>query len=154
MSSPNVTAGDARTGRARLLALVTEAQRFHDARPHSARRKRSHSRRTSPNSSMSISDSSMSPDDASLAEEYASATGGVEPWEYLRSHVSHFWDTDGGEESGRYARGKQWLTSLQLWDASLSWKQVEQTAPEQSPDSVRERKVAVLRSLKPGQLFR
>ena len=114
-----LAATDARSGRERLLQLVGEAQRFHDAAPAS---KRKTVRRT-PSSSCASSASTISAGD----DEFAS-TNGVEPWGYLTRHVEYFWKADVSPEAQRYAKCMDWLGTLQLWDATLTWKQVEPSA--------------------------
>jgi hypothetical protein len=105
---------DANSGRAQLLVLLSEARRFHATHPGSPRRPRA-----------DLSDSSDSCDSDRSVD--SASSGGLEPWDYLRRHVEYFWANDGGTPAQRYSTVKTWFTTLRLWDATLSWKDVEQT---------------------------
>ena len=134
------TVDDAHTGRERLLQLVAEARRFH---AHHATPRR-------PALPASSTDTSQSSGSAEAPPQSDNAvTGGLEPWEYVRRHVEYFWDSDHGSEKARYATCKEWLTSLQLWDTSITWAQVEGAASEAKAQRRKER----LAQLKPGRLF-
>jgi hypothetical protein len=120
-------------GAAGLLGIVTSAQRYHSEQPGSKRKPVPHS--------PSTSEASSDPSD-------------IEPWEYLREHIKYFWEHDPGTDlNDRYKRGKQWLTSLRLWDTTLTWKQVEASAPEQSPTYHVRKKMSLLAKIPRGRLF-
>lgn len=143
-----------------LLALVESARRYHAEHPLSKRKPEKRAlaafgESTDASSANTSTQSSVASADTSLgaSRSGSSWSGAMEPWEYLSTHVEHFWVDDDADVSCRYARGKQWLTSLRLWDPQLTWKQVELTAPEQSPTVTAERKRQLLRKIPKGQLF-
>ena len=135
-SKKPLAATDAHFGRERLLLLVAEARRFHNASPASprktVRRTPSSSVVSTPGGSINSANGAAScMGDATSREapvDEHESTNGIEPWEYLTRHVEYFWKADVSPEAQRYAKCMDWLGTLQLWDATLTWKQVEPSA--------------------------
>ena len=120
-------------GLAGLRGIVTSAQRYHSQQPGSKRK-------PVPQSPSTL--------------EASSDLSDIEPWDYVRQHIKYFWEQDAGTDlNDRYKRGKQWLTSLRLWDTTLTWKQVETSAPEQWPAYHARKKMSLLAKIPRGCMF-
>lgn len=155
-----------------LQILLTEARRFHVARPNSMRRPSSASRSvldSSANSSVSngsvCSLRSMtstpppqpnsqihlpydSPEDSGLEEV------SYDGWTDLQSQIENAWAGDASSVPHvKYQRIKSYLTCLFIWDPTRDWEEFEDASPAASLQWISTRQQARLAALPPGKLF-
>jgi len=122
-----------KVGLAALLSRVNAAQQYHDTLPHSHRR----STRWVDRSGSGLAKTERL---------------GPETWDFVKRKLKTYWDEDAAAPHEKFARCKDWLSALRLWDPNVTWEELNMTA-EQMCELSRQRSLATLAQIPNGRRF-